>query len=585
MISAPQSHLAAESSMMQPYFRASRAGTSRARLFGVMAYTPAPFMPRRSPHGNLTAALVVVALLEFVFHRLVGRLFLSPGCSSALSCLLPRLGPYFLFLSGVLATGLLAVALARLLERGELFPRGVRFAIAVFSTVFLLIVSWSLIYGRAPERYQTHLETSFGFVVLLMLASVAGHSSPPAAPRGGLSRAKVGFALFALPSLLHLAAAMSLRVGWLREGSPGSSVLVLLAEGLWLLAGIASPALLLIGQTSRARLATALGFAAGSSAFFFVALLGRYDLIQTLALYGLRLELPHAMTMMGFGYALALFGFVTTTTALLLKPGGARLTGLGLCLLGLAGFQTSSPVELSLALCGLLAMATGIVRGVGEGPSFSDLSPGRWRAVLGSVTMALADPQSPEMEPSTIQVLTGDDAGSDDSRIHGTRRSHKFSLRFVRGRGRVDSFRAEVGTPGDDTPDATIESHERWLARRPEERPGFERVRTGDMAFDRRLGVYGEIALGDHQLRRKLLHHADGSFTFWRGRAARFITVRDGRSGRIPSIIPETGSPSTPAIVEVLDTLIELVELEETPASPLVPPGPPAPPVRPGTLS
>lgn len=518
---------------------------------------------------------MVAALLEFIFHRVVGRLFLSPECASFLACLWPRLGPFFLFLTGVLAVGVLAVAMARLLARGELFPRGVRFTIGLLSAVFLALVGYSLIYGRVPDRYETPLQTSFVFVVILLAASLVGSPSASAAAHTGLLRAKLGFALFALPHLIHLAVVVTARAGWIRATSPRSSELVVLTEGLWLLAGIASPALLLVGQTSRVRMATALGFAAGASAFFYVALIGRYDLVQTLALYGLRIELPHAMTVLGLGYALALFGAVATTTALLLKPGPARLTGLGLCLLGLGGFQTLAPVELSLVMCGLLAMATGIVRGIGDGPGLADLSPTHWRAVLGALTMAIADLQGPEMEGSTIQVLAGEDAGSDDSRIRATRRGHKVSLRFVRRRGRVSSFRSEIGSPGDDTPDATIEPHERWLARRPEDRLNLERAKTGDLSFDRRLGVYGDLALGDQQLRRKVLRHADGSFMFWRGRAARFVVVRDGQSQRKPATIPESGAPPADAIVELLDTLIDLVEGDEAPVSPSVSPRPP----------
>ena len=36
-----------------------------------------------------------------------------------------------------------------------------------------------------------------------------------------------------------------------------------------------------------------------------------------------------------------------------------------------------------------------------------------------------------------------------------------------------------------------IESHERWLARPPEDRLSMDRVRTGDRPFDRKLGVSG----------------------------------------------------------------------------------------------
>lgn len=560
-------------------------------------------MTRRAPYGNLTAVLVVVALLEFVFHRLVGRLFLSSGCRASLDCFLPRVGPFFLFLSGVLAIGLVSVGLFGQLQRGELHPKGpFRLTLALLAGVFVALVGVSLWLGRTPERYLTALETSFAFVILLVDGALLGVPAASREGRGALQRAKVGLIAFSLPHLLHVASAIGARAGWAREASPRSNALLVLAEASWLLAGICSPTLLLVGRTSRARLATALGFAAGASAFFFVALLGRYDLVQAIALYGLRIELPHAISPLGFAYALALFGFATTSTALLLKPGPTRLTGLGMALVCLAGYQTSSPVELALALCGLLAMATGIARGdsapvhlPGTPDSWSSSPPGQWRAILGSLTAALADHRpapvpapvpvpapaasigpGPEREAALIEVIPGDGPGSDDSRIRAVRRGHPISLRFIRTHGRVESVRAEVGLPGDDTPDAAIESHERWLARPPEDRLNMERVRTGDRPFDRKLGVYGKIALADPQLRRRLMRHNDGSFTFWNGRAARFLALRDGRPELSADALTASAQLPTAAILHLVDTLVDIIESEQTPGGPAAAPlGPP----------
>jgi len=561
---------------------------SRPRAFSVewliLAALPMP-RHRRTPYGNLTAVLVVVALLEFVFHRLLGRMFLSTVCRGGLGCLVPRIGPFFLFLSGVLAVGIISVGLSGQLLRGELYPRGpFRFTLGLLSAVFVTLVAVSLFQGRTPERYLTELETSFAFVILLVDAAVLGTPPRSLQGAGALRRAKLGLVAFSLPHLLHVASAVGARAGWAREGSPRSNALILLGEAAWLLAGISSPTLLLVGRTSRARLATALGFAAGASAFFFVALLGRYDLVQAIALYGLRIELPHAVSPLGFAYALALFGFATTTTALLLKAGPTRLTGLGLALVCLAGYQTSSPVELSLALCGLLAVATGITRGESARPgsptgSWSMPAPGQWRALLGSLTVALADrPPGPEMDPALIEVVPGDEPDSDDSRIRAVRRGHPVSLRFVRTHGQVDSLRAEVGTPGDDVPDAAIESHERWLARAPEDRLSMQRIRTGDGPFDRKLGVYGKIALTDPHLRRRLMRHPNGSFTFWNGRAARYLALRDTRGGKGPGSLTDSGQLPMPAILHLVDTLVDVLESNSSPPSPssTTPFGPPS---------
>ena len=60
-------------------------------------------MPTQSPRGNLTAILLVVALLDLVLERLLGRLFLSPACTGGLGCAWPRIAPFFLYLTGILA--------------------------------------------------------------------------------------------------------------------------------------------------------------------------------------------------------------------------------------------------------------------------------------------------------------------------------------------------------------------------------------------------------------------------------------------------------------------------------------------------
>jgi hypothetical protein len=312
-------------------------------------------MPNQSPHVNLTATLVILAVLETVIDRVLGRLFLSPGCHGGLGCLLLRSGPFLLHLTGTLTLIVGVGGVVGHLKRGELFPRGMRLTVAALSLVFMTLVALSLCFGRIPDRYQIHLETSFGFVVALLLLSFAGALAVPA-------RFKIGFALWALPSLLHVAALVAARGGWLRESTISPERLTALGELLVLLSAITAPALLLPRALPAGRLGAGLALATGVSAFFFMAFLGRTDLVQAVALYSVQLELPHALSIVGALYVLALFGFVTATFVLLSSPGPARLSGLGLCLIGLGGYQTSSPVARAISFCGLLALATGLAR-------------------------------------------------------------------------------------------------------------------------------------------------------------------------------------------------------------------------------
>src|SRR3569623_834185 len=218
-----------------PWTNSTVAPTVGFRAFSRL-YSRRP-MATRPPHGNLTAALVVVAALELVVNRLLGHLFATPTCHSIGSCMALRAGPFLLYLTGVLA---------------------------------LIVVG----------------------------GGIAGH-------------------------LLR--------------------------------AAIASPALLLPVPPVWGRLAPALALAAGTGTFFFVASVGRPDLIQAIGLYSVHLELPRASSLLGVGYTLALFAYTVTLVSLLLPPGPSRLSGLGRALLGLGGYQTASPVELSLTLGGIVA--------------------------------------------------------------------------------------------------------------------------------------------------------------------------------------------------------------------------------------
>ena len=91
--------------------------------------------------GNLTAALVVVALLELALNRLAGQLFvpratLALGGGSRASSAIGAAGPFLFQLTAVLALIVLVTAFVGLLRRGELYPRAMRFSVGVIALVF-----------------------------------------------------------------------------------------------------------------------------------------------------------------------------------------------------------------------------------------------------------------------------------------------------------------------------------------------------------------------------------------------------------------------------------------------------------------
>jgi hypothetical protein len=517
-------------------------------------------MPNRSPFGNLTAALVVVAVLDLVIDRLMGRLFVAPGCRTGWGCLWLGTGPFLLHLTGALALIVAAGGIAGHLKRGELFPKGMRLTIAALSMVFLLLLALSLVVGRVPERYHVHLETSYGFVVVLLAMSFVGS-------KAASTRTRAGFVLFVLPALLHMGALVAARAGWMRNQSVRPEHLTLAGELALLLAALSAPLLLVPRGVPHAFISTGLALAAGVSAFFFVAYLGRTDLVQTVALYSVHLELPRAMSPLGALYVLALFGFVTALVILLLSPGAPRLAGLGMCLIGVGGYQSASPVALAISLCGFLALATGTLRAGHEGASKgARLSDAAWRALLGAIAAGIAESPGSGVQPVLIEVLGAGEGGSDGESdvggVRGPRRGKPIALTIRRVRGVIRGLDVKVGLLGDTPPDATIESHEAWLGRPPEDRTELPRTKTGDPTFDRKLGVYGRAALGERALRRRILRLADGTITLWHGRAARFA-LSGNPSESLRRFSLQTPATTARSLVDLVDLLLDLVEAND----------------------
>jgi hypothetical protein len=523
-------------------------------------------MASRPPYGNLTAALVVVALLEVVVNRLLGHLFATPACHTVLGCLALRAGPFLLYLTGLLALIVLAGGIAGHLLRGELFPRGMRITIGALSMVFLILLGASLLSGQAPARYETHLHTSFGFVAAMVTLAfaVSGTAGP---------RARAGLVLFALPGLLRVVAFVASRAVWWRAGWPSPEALTMAGEVAILLAAIGSPALLLPRDGGWGRLAPALALAAGLGSFFFVASLGRPDLVQAIGLYSVHIDLPRASSLLGIGYAVALFGYTVSLVVLLLGKDAPKLSGLGLALVGLGGYQTGSPVEMSLTLCGILSLATGLSRtAAGVDMSASPLSLDGWRALIESVAVRLSAPsESLGQESRFVEIVGGERPGTDVAIVRVTRGIRPVELVAQRKQGAVGSLKILVGTPPIETaPEATIESHETWLSRPPTERPVATRQKTGDLTFDRKWGVYGRGALADPNLRRRWLRHMSGTVRLWPGAAELLVTTSRMNGG---SAGPASAKAALVAVTDVVDVLTALVDADEV-AAPSAPLGP-----------
>jgi hypothetical protein len=311
---------------------------------------------------NLTAALSLVALADLVLHRLIERLFLSQH-PTGLARALAETGRFAFHLGGVLGLVLVAATLFGSLRREDLFPRSMRFAVGSIGLFFLVTSGMAVLALEITERYMAfmiHLiKTSHAFLALFIV--MAMWRMP------GSVRAKAGVTLFAVPSMLHAVALFCDRVGW---GRLFPSELARTAEICALAAGALSPLLLSSEPASGKR--GLLGAAAGVVTLggLLAALMTRFDLMQMLALYGFRLDLPQLATPGAITYvAMVLASFVGLVISIvwsLAEPGGSRLIGYGLILLTAAGYQTVAPNQLLFATCGLLALAAGTLHPVEE---------------------------------------------------------------------------------------------------------------------------------------------------------------------------------------------------------------------------
>lgn len=304
---------------------------------------------------NLTAALAVAAIFELVLHRLVGRLFLPLRPDTSAAQVVSEIGRFAFHLGGVLALILLVSALWGLFRRQELYPRPIRFAVAIVALFLAALSAVGILLTPLPDQLLVHLGTSHAF--LIWFTVMALWRVP------GSTRTKLAVTFFSLPAVLHAAALFAGNAGWAR---PFSAELARAAEICALLAGALAP--VLIGFKPGGGLRRAAGIGAGvlALATFAVALASSFDLVQTIALYGFGLDLPALSSGAAVIYVAlvgaALVGLVTATMWSLGQPGPARLFGYGLVLLAASGYQAVGPHQVLFATCGLLAMATGAAR-------------------------------------------------------------------------------------------------------------------------------------------------------------------------------------------------------------------------------
>src|SRR5262245_59811514 len=155
---------------------------------------------RRARTGNLTAALVVIAVLEFVVNRLAGRLFFprpafSAGAGSSTTHIVSWAGSFLFQVTAFLALAVLVAAFAGLFRRGELYPRAIRFSTVVIALFFSVLCGWAVFAGRIDGRKFVYAHACVGFLAVLTAVAFLLAKAP--------LRLKLGVLAFALPGALH----------------------------------------------------------------------------------------------------------------------------------------------------------------------------------------------------------------------------------------------------------------------------------------------------------------------------------------------------------------------------------------------
>jgi hypothetical protein len=298
---------------------------------------------------NLTALLALSALAELVLYRVVSAIFLPSQNGTSAERWVASAALFVSNFSGILGLLLAVVALVHALRSDQIFPRSMRITVSTVGIFFTALAALGVLWILAP-RYHVHMRISHGFLVLFLALGV-WHGARP-------WRSKLAITLFATPIVLQAAALFAHRMAWSRL-DPAQMVRV--GNAIALAAMTATPVLVAPWPWRRAR--TAVTVAAGTimAAALGAATALRFDLVQAVAYYGLRIDLTglgSSAERLYAGALIAAFACLGATTAgCLVEKGESRLAGWALLLLGVAGMEIASPKPALFTLCGLLAMA------------------------------------------------------------------------------------------------------------------------------------------------------------------------------------------------------------------------------------
>lgn len=311
-------------------------------------------MRRLFARPNLTAVLALSALADLIFYRILSAIFLPSQNGTAAERWAAGAALFVSNFSGILALLLASAALVHALRSDQIFPRSMRITVSTVGVFFAALTGLGVLWILAP-RYYIHLRISHGFLVLFLALGI-WHGARP-------WRSKLAITLFALPIVLQAAALFAHRMGWSRL-DPAQMLRV--GHAITLAAMTATPVLVAPWPWRKSQIAITLVAGILVASAISAATVLRFDLVQAVAYYGLRIDLTglgSSAEQIYTGALIAAFACLAATTAgCLMDKGKSRLAGWALLMLGATGMEIGSPKPALFTLCGLLALAAATVQ-------------------------------------------------------------------------------------------------------------------------------------------------------------------------------------------------------------------------------
>lgn len=452
---------------------------------------------------SLVGLLAATLLLELLLNRVGGRLLhedvLMPPF---LGQVIDVGGRFLFFFSSALAVMLVAGGFGRFALASSLVPRGARLATAAPAVLFIFLALVG-IFVRLRGALVIYMQGSFtALVTLVVLAAVLGSVS---------RRRRIGLAVLVLP--------LGLRFAGIFLEAGGSSVAGRTA-GLYgqlamVAGGLALPAC--FGALPRGWRGWVAGLlAVGAFMATIGALMVDRETVARLVAYAVGIEWPFERVVEGL-FALSLATWVWVVVGRMTMPGPSRLLGLGLGLIGLAGYQLHRPGYLAASLTGFLCLAM-----TGEEERHARAAPASWQLALRKILEALG-----------FQEM-GEAAGV--VRMRAERGGHEVEIRLGQRGNALPQLEIVCGHAPLQEP-APLS-----LTRRGTDRLGKaegELIETGDLAFDGSFRIRdarvltGQDRILTDESRQELVELVEGWLGVWPGQGICYRVRESHLSARL----------------------------------------------------